>query len=77
MDISSLYTEIPNNEGLQTLKYLFFEPTSCWRTLFRLNWCSHLAVFHFWRRLPQVGTKMGASGDANFFVNVKNEFCFN
>ena len=38
MDITSLYTVIPNNEGLQALKYFLNQRP--------LNWFPHLTAFH-------------------------------
>ena len=76
MDISSLYTVIPNSEGLQALRYFFFffyqrtvkKPSS--ETLFRLaELVLTLNCFSF-------GTKMGPSY-ANLFVGYVEHQFFN
>ena len=51
MDITSLYTVIPNNEGLQALKYFFNQrpikkPSS--ETLLRLAELAHTQLFFVW-----------------------------
>ena len=84
MDITSLYTVIPNNEGLQALKYFFNQrpikkPSS--ETLLRLAEMVHtLNCFSFgenyYKQINGVamGTKMGPSY-ANLFVGfIENKF---
>ena len=87
MDITSLYTVIPNNEGLQALKYVFNQrpikkPSS--ETLLRLaELVLALNCFSFgdkyYKRINGVamGTKMGPSY-ANLFVGfTENKFFSN
>ena len=87
MDITSLYNVIPNNEGLQALKYFFNQrpikkPSS--ETLLRL---AELVLTHnclsfgdnYLKKINGVamGTKMGPSY-ANLFVGfIENKFFFN
>ena len=84
MDISSLYTVIPNSEGLQTLKYFFdqrtvTEPSS--ETLLRLaelvltlNCFSFAGNYYKQINGVAMGTKMGPSY-ANLFVGyVEHQF---
>ena len=87
MDITSLYTVIPNNEGLQALKYSFNQrpikkPKS--ETLLRLaelvltlNCFSLGDIFYKQINGVAMGTKMGPS-DANLFVGfTENKFFSN
>ena len=87
MDITSLYTVIPNNEGLQALKYFFNQrpikkPSS--ETLLRLaELVLTLNCFSFgdnyYKQIDGVamGTKMGPSY-ANLFVGfIENKFFSN
>lgn len=84
MDISSLYTVIPNSEGLQALRYFFdqrtvTEPSS--ETLLRLaelvltlNCFSFASNYYKQINVVAMGTKMGPSY-ANIFVGyVEHEF---
>ena len=51
MDIRCLYTVIPNNEGLQTLKYFFNQrpiKKSSSETLLRLAELVHTQLFFVW-----------------------------
>ena len=78
MDITSLYTVIPNNEGLQALKYFFnqrpIKKPSSWTG-------SHTQLFDddYYKQINGVamGTKMGPSY-ANLFVGfIENKFFSN
>lgn len=84
MDISSLYTVIPNSEGLQALRYFFdqrtvTEPSS--ETLLRpaelvltLNCFSFASNYYKQINVVAMGIKMGPSY-ANIFVGyVEHEF---
>ena len=84
MEISSLYTVIPNSEGLQALRYFFdqrtvTEPSS--ETLLRLaelvltlNCFSFTSNYYKQINVVAMGTKMGPSY-ANIFVGyVEHEF---
>ena len=84
MDITSLYTVIPNDEGLRALKHFFdhrtvTEPSS--ETLLRLaeliltlNCFSFGGNYHKQTNGATMGTKMGASY-ANLFVGfIKHQF---
>ena len=87
MDITSLYPVIPNNEGLQALKYFFYQrpikkPSS--ETLLRLaELVVTLDCFSFGPKYYKqincvaMGTKMGPSY-ANLFVGfIENKFFSN
>ena len=81
MDIISLYTVIPNNEGLQAIKYFFNQrpikkPSS--ETLLGLaELVLTLNCFTFGDNDVAMGTKMGPSY-ANLFVSfIENNFCSN
>ena len=85
MDITSLYTVIPNNEGLQALKYFFNQrpikkPSSETLLVLTLNCFSFGGNYYKQINGVTMGTKMGPSyaGNVNLFVGfIENKFFSN